>query len=627
MRGDPRVVPARCEAAREALSAALDGVSRAAAREDHLGGCAGCRAYEERLHRLRRLVRVAEAGPVPDVSERVAARLESRRGRDGRSDPWLTVAASFLAFAVLGAALVGLTRPAAVSAADVPAQVVAAQSSLDALTAALAVTEHGTIEGRRTWTGTLAYRAPESLAVRLEETGRTDDGAPLGADPGDGATARPGVRAPAPPRWAAVVLRPDIAWEASGRGRAVSGAAVTGREPFAEGAAFEAVLPVRSMVLAAVPEDLGRRRIDGHEAVGIAVSAAQLAPFLDAVRPGTGWRELHPTDRVELWVDAASLVPLDVQVEAGGGADRARWAVERGYAEGPGDPVLEVALRDVELDGTAGLEAFPDPPAELEVRDGGFTDADGVATPIPASLPDGMTAHRQGRRTLPAGQLVESRTYTDGRAWIRVSSVTGWPAGRLFGVTDARPVPLGTGVAYLGDGGRRVALHASPAASADGGEAAASTDAPAALGVVVTGSLAPEELLGVAGSLGVVGVAVSGDDQAPVDLAAARAALPSLLVPSGLAGFAAPTARLEGEAVVMVLAGAGDRAAVLTQLPSAVIGPPLEAGVRAVAVRGLRARWSPGRGELDWVESGAVRGLRSGTLGLADLLTIAETLQ
>lgn len=602
MPADAGVVAARCEAAREALSAALDGISPAAALEDHLGGCAGCRAYEEGLHRLRRLVRVAEAGPVPDVSERIAAQLESRRGRDGRSDPWLAVAASFLAFAVLGAALVGLTRPAAVSAAGVPAQVVAAQSSLDALTAALAVTEHGTVEGRRTWAGTLAYRAPESLAVRLED--RAD-------------------RA----RWAAVVLRPDIAWEASGRGGAVSGTAVEGLEPFAEGAAFEAVLPVRSMVLAATPEDLGRRRIDGREALGIAVSVAQLAPFLDAVRPGAGWRALHPTDRAELWVDAGSLVPLDVRVEAGSTADRARWAAERGYAEGGGEAVLEVALRDVELDGTVGTDAFPDPPPGLALRDAGFTDADGVATPIPASLPEGMTAHRQGHRTLPAGQLVESRTYTDGRAWIRVSSVTGWPAGRLFGVTDARPVPLGTGVAYLGDGGRRVALHASPAASAVGEAAAASTGARAALGVVVTGSLAPEELSEVAGSLGVVGVAVSGDGQAPVDLAAARAALPSLLVPSGLAGFAAPTARLDGEAVVMVLAGAGDRAAVLTQLPGAVIGPPLEAGVRAVGVRGLRGRWSPGRGELDWVESGAVRSLRSTTLGLADLLAIAETLQ
>ncbi len=51
--------------------------------------------------------------------------------------------------------------------------------------------------------------------------------------------------------------------------------------------------------------------------------------------------------------------------------------------------------------------------------------------------------------------------------------------------------------------------------------------------------------------------------------------------------------------------------------------PPLEADVIGVEVRGLPGRFTPNRGELEWVEAGHVVTLRSSTLGLEELLAVA----
>ncbi|OQO93934.1 hypothetical protein B1813_05315 [Saccharomonospora piscinae] len=74
-----------CSSFREALSARLDGEDEGLAPERvdrHLDGCASCRLWWERSTRLHRTMRLTEAPPVPDLSERiVTAAAPPRRER------------------------------------------------------------------------------------------------------------------------------------------------------------------------------------------------------------------------------------------------------------------------------------------------------------------------------------------------------------------------------------------------------------------------------------------------------------------------------------------------------------------------------------------------------------------
>jgi predicted anti-sigma-YlaC factor YlaD len=99
-----------CERWREMLSAQLDGEDDAADRElveEHLAGCAGCRAWLDRAALVNRLTRTAV--PVPDLGDRILASLPTpaepatpaRRWRSRLARvPWATVL--FLALAAVG---------------------------------------------------------------------------------------------------------------------------------------------------------------------------------------------------------------------------------------------------------------------------------------------------------------------------------------------------------------------------------------------------------------------------------------------------------------------------------------------------------------------------------------------
>ena len=73
--------------------------------------------------------------------------------------------------------------------------------------------------------------------------------------------------------------------------------------------------------------------------------------------------------------------------------------------------------------------------------------------------------------------------------------------------------------------------------------------------------------------------------------------------------------------------GPGDRAFTLTQWRSASLVPPTGGDEMGTEVRGTAGRYSPQRGELEWVESGLAVSLRSDTLGLTDLLDVARRLK
>ena len=104
---------------------------------------------------------------------------------------------------------------------------------------------------------------------------------------------------------------------------------------------LDLVAPVDSFALAATADGtgLGTRTVAGRDAVGVTVTAAQVAPFLDGLAEAAELRPVHPADPVEMWLDAGHLVPLAVDVRAGD--DPWRAALGRGrraWSTGPATP-------------------------------------------------------------------------------------------------------------------------------------------------------------------------------------------------------------------------------------------------------------------------------------------------
>jgi Putative zinc-finger len=635
------------------LSAAVDGElapTRSAPLESHLATCPACASFATRLASLRQHLRFEPVGEVPDITPRVLDELRSRGGvdrvRGGVARPsgtrrrpgwgwhgprWegrdpgrgrrglVSVAAAFVCGAVLGATFIGLGRggPGQVALADLPGRVVAAQRTLRSLAADVSLVERGwhpSVPERR-FSGRLRYRAPEHLDLEL--TDRT-------AYP-SAAWRRGDLR---------LVVTGDRWWTRGQRAcppEALPGCApaapevrlVVRREPFADATPvpLDLVTPVRSFTPAGTGVPVGARRVAGRPATGVATTAAQAAPLLSGLAPGGAGnlRALHPSDRVELWLDDASLVPLALRVTAAPGEERRAWAAAHGYRDRPGQAVLELSLSRVALNRPLEAAAFPPAPAGARAEDAGFRDGSadqgtrGQAAPEPAWLPAGFRPHRAGVAGGAPGPTVAVRTWTDGRAWVKVRSTRDWPGGRLFGDLGqlVRPAGLGAGVAYWSEDGARVALHTR------------------GVDLVVTGSVSGTDLARVAASLPVAGrpVPAGWAEAATSTLPEAAAADPGLRVPRDLRGFAPPAVRVEGGTVTLAYAGPGSRGFLLVQAPGDRLSPPLDDDPAGVRVRGTDGRWSPARGELEWVEQGRILTVRSATLSLEELLTVAASLE
>jgi len=542
-----------------------------------------------------------------------------RRRRGGR---WLPVAAALLAGVMVGATFVGLggRRPAQVAMADLPARVVAAQRTLTSLAAEVSLVERNWHPGvpERVLAGRLRYRAPESLALELVDRTVYPSAAWVRND-------------------VTLVVTGDRWWTRAPRGCPVEAQPactprtprvrlVERREPFADATPvpLDLVTPVRSFTPAAAPVPLGTGRVGGRAAVGVATTAAQVAPLLAGLAPAGNLRAFHPSDPVELWLDEQALVPLALRVTVAGGGERQRWAAAHGYPDRPGQVVLELTLRRVTLNRPLEAGAFPPPPSGASAEDAGFRDqpaaaaagttaTPGAVVPEPAWLPSGFRPYRSGAVGGARGPRVTVRTWTDGRAWVKVRATGDWPGGRLFGDLGplVRPLGLGAGVAYASEDGGRVAVHG------------------VAVDLVVSGSLAPSDLARVAASLPVAGRPVPDGwaEAATATLPEARAANPGLLRPRDPAGFAPPAVRVDGEVVTLAYAGPGSRGFLLVQAPGTRLTPPLDADARGVGVRGSDGRWSAERGQLEWVEAGRAFDLRSATLSLEELLAIAASLE
>jgi hypothetical protein len=621
----------RCDDARAAISLRLDGERPGAAvdvREvdQHLGTCVECSGFERHAERLRAELRFEVVDAVPDVAPAVLAHLgssttsrrpavrdlRSRRIPPARPRRPRVVAAALAAIAGIaaGAAFVGLgLEPRSPAAADLPDRVLAAQTGIDSIDASFRLVERGVSGdgGERRLQGRLVYEAPESLTLTLRAQGSRDTDLQLVVD-GE--------------RWWQSTARacspvPDQETCPDGARRWVR--SVRGREPFSESSPvpLELINPVDSFTpTASTPAGLGTRTIAGRRAVGVAVTAAQLASFLDGLSVGVDLRAVHPSDPVELWLDDEHLVPLEVIVHAGDGADRALWASGQGTTDLPGETVLDFTVTSVAINEPVAADAFATPAGLVpdETIDAGFRPVDDLDSPIPADLPEGFRSYRSGTIAGAGGPAIVVDSWTDGRAWLAVRSTRDWSGDRLFGGlgTSVRMIDLGgAGVGYVSDDGLKIALHS------DG------------LDVVVSGSVSAGDLRGAAAALGVAGLRVprSWDESATATLAAAADALPGLLVVPDLDGFGPPAIRIADGTVTQVYAGAGDLGFGLVQSDIDQLTPPADGDAVGVEVRGAAGRYSTERGQLEWVEGGTSHALSSRSLTLPELLTLAAALE
>ena len=598
---------------RRALSQYVDGelsTEETTELEDHLESSEEARGYLAQLQLLRRHLRYEPAAPTPDVTGRVLAAIQPERLRHPTRRR-LSIAAAFVAGIIGGAVFIGLAlrQPTQVAAADIPAQVLAAQSQVASLTARLDIIERGwhpTVP-ERTFSGTISYRAPESVWIEIDDT-------------------TPYPSAVWVPNDTVVVVDEDVAWTRGAAGCPTEAlpdctppeprlSVLTDREPFpdASAAPLDLIVPAAGFTRAGEPEFLGFRLVDQREAVGVEVTAAQVASLLEGLTDTGNWRDVHPTDRVELWLDRDALVPLALSVFPADSSDRRLWAIRRGYTDDPSVAILEVTWSEVAINQQMSSE-FPPPPPGAAPPSAGFRarPASDLEEFMPRRVPEGMRIHRAGVVATESGPTVTVVSWSDGRAWLKIRSTTDWGGGWLFGDlgTLVRPVALGAGVAYLNERGDRVALHGQQ------------------VDLVVLGSLPTEVLVDLAGSLGVTGRPVPADwaEAATATLDQARAAVPGLIVPPDLQGFGLPAIRVDNDIATLAYAGPGNRGFRLAETVETELSPPLEANVRGVTVRGIEGRYSPDRGLLEWIERQLTISLTSTTLSLQELIVIAQSL-
>lgn len=105
-----------CDQCRIAISARLDGEDpglSSSAVDDHLAGCAFCRAYLDEAARLHRAVRLVPAEPIPDLTAGILRALGERGMRPAARDAGLR-----LCLAVVGVLQIAGAVPALVLGDD-----------------------------------------------------------------------------------------------------------------------------------------------------------------------------------------------------------------------------------------------------------------------------------------------------------------------------------------------------------------------------------------------------------------------------------------------------------------------------------------------------------------------------
>lgn len=619
MRGDA------CDNVRLELSARLDGEVTAATERmltGHLSGCAGCRAYEEELHRLRRAVRLQPTGPVPDMRDRIRHAVAAERAGRRRVPLMRDLRAAALAAAATIAVVFLANLPAVSPERDVAtaSQVVQgirrAARSLTSYTATFEVVErnYSTDLVRRRFVADVAFSSPESLVLSVSDRSRGSAGY---------SPQHYGLRA-SPRVWSASEPSrciPQTVYTCPSDDQRVRWG-VRNRQPFDGSTRIptDIVLPLESIASAGDLTLLGRRRILGRIAVGVETTYAAAPSLVRALDPFEVWRPVHPLDRVQVWLDASTWFPLRVRVLADDSDQRRVWAVRRGIPDDGGAVVLDVrATKLTESDPKLRL-----PVARTVSLNGGFTETAFRPVPKGPSFVAGLRPYRAG--TTGSGDRVAA--YAQGMTWLRVST------------SPARPVSVGAVLRSVempvGAGGY---IYYTPAAVGSARRVDVYGDE---IDLHLESNLPREMLLEIASSVDLIGERR--------DVARSGAALTRRVSPSA-AERRYPFARVprhvpEGYSLAGSYVTSQARAEPLVifvyRRPETDLDP---AGVRVMQSRGFRrlpptsedsiaiplgtltARWSTERGELEWIDAGTYRSISVPSLDLEAALQIARSLR
>lgn len=560
--------------------------------QDHLRSCTECSAFSAAITDLDLALAPGRYEQAADLAPTVIAALTKPRRE------WWSVAAVALV-GLLAGAVVGIvsTRTDIGQAQDLSEILHTAAGDLDGFAAELLVVERGLHEDvpERVYTGTLDYVAPERLAINLIDTTRYPDDAWIPNDvrlvisDGDmvdtSATGCP------------VAALPECLVVPSTR-------ALVDQPPFNDGVLIplEIVGPGRTLDSPGGFEVLGTTQLDGEPTIQVRSTVAAVE-LIRAVTDRGSWRELHPTDPVVMWLDETTMVPLRVEVFTAESPERELWQLRRDYHDDPeaGEPIFILELSD------PGSEPGP---IEVEIPDGaaslGFVEGD-VVVPEP-ELPDGFEAHRAGHWPLPEGDSVDMASWSDGRAWIAVQVTRGWGDPRLFGLSTpfVKLIELGDDSAgYLSPAGDAIAIHGED------------------IEILVTGSVSPAVLARFAASLNVRGQPVPD-----TWLEASTSSLDTLpegtLVPEA-EGWSI-LSRIEGTGTTLLLSGGGARNVIVTQGDGSVLGPPTGPDFSEIEVRGSQGRHDSSSSTLEWVEDGQIVRMRSDTVGVEEMIALAEAM-
>ena len=676
-----------CRAAREAISERMDGERLAPRRathlDEHLGGCEACRSFAATAWRIREEARFEVVGEVPDLVGPIMAAVRTeagpravtappkevpaastlRRRGGGLRRELARLVAALVAGTVAGAAVVAvglwpgeaadpqgpsdvstvrrgregrapLVLPATASPEQVTLAVLADATALQGYHARYLVEEWNFRPSvpLRSFTIDVWFDAPERF--RLEVKDHTTY--PAGGWPGNDFTiVADGERwyssSPATCPLQAFPTCPLAPEEVR---------KVVDRPPFAASSPIltDALLPVGTLDDPARLSVLGPGRAAGRDAIRVALAYRDAAPLFAVIRQGGTWRPFFPADRVLLWLDAQTSVPLRYEIRPAPGPARAVWAESRGLGpEDPDRPVFTATATLLEAgEPSAPRFAVPAGPGQS----GGaismsFAQAAATAGHDPI-LPDdtaGLDLYRvvrpQGGAGGPHDQTVVS--FSEGLTWLKVRETRAWRGGALFGglsIAERVELPDG-GVAYLepaSDGTAwRLALHGN------------------GVDLVLETNLSRERLLDVAASMPVRGLEVpmawlvraskeGTSERVPIDRAMAEVGFPVLLPAELPAGY-----RLIGAEIVRVADTLGlnayfrptDGGGTTIRLHAERTGdlPPASGAEQyTMVVRDSPGRWSPARATLEWIEAGTYHSLTAPGLRLEDLMALATTM-
>jgi hypothetical protein len=418
---------------------------------------------------------------------------------------------------------------------------------------------------------------------------------------------------------------------------------VRGREPFDGDAPLptDIVVPIGALAGTDRVEVLGRSELLGRRVVTIALPYRDATPLFAYLHAAGSWRPFFPSDRVVASLDAETWFPLAYEVRASASPLRQRWVLAHGLPTEHADERL-FSVRATQFS-TTGSPAAVSTPITPESRDQGFRDlpvasiADRVGyEPLTPRDLAGLRPYRAGvfeQGSRPRDEALLS--FARGLTWLKTRQTRSWSEPALYGNvgTLASEVTLPNGsVAYYEPAtatlGRRLSVHAN------------------GWDIYIESNLQRGELFRIAGSLPVRGKRVpdawnvrtwaGGIVRQRVSLRDAFRAAPYALYPKRLpAGYklaVAHVVRVSGSSGVTLYFrregtepdGIGVK---LHQTRAAGLPPPMDPGVLVLSLRGSTARYSPERGELEWIQRGVYRSLTGPSVDLRTLLDVARSLQ